>query len=474
MLKHYSRMNHFAAVANETVQSLDCMVAKGLLLTLVEVPPGQDVTVEKLARTHKQGVKSLEAAMRLLVQRGLVVKLKIQSVHGNRWRTEFTVNNGGAPVTREFVKQWIEGIPDIRAIRVEPAYLDPATPDSPTGGNAPVGESAGTNLPHSVRNDPDPRPAESDLSGPTWENVTSSQVAPTGAFPTVGGAGIAEAPTKKKTHPEGVPFPCGDDPRNPLSQAAASRPLAGGVPADAGRGGGEERDHGGVEDPGVPDGGGPVGDAPSNPGGWPPVADAGSGGGRSSRSNGSGGGAPSFADGFVSVLYDELPGGLRLRLVRQVAKLERGGWAPWQVLALLADDGALVREREPGRLVLSVLRDSEGLRPPSEAVADRLWPDGWRQEPLQVLLEDVWDAFRASGASAPLAGAQGAVCGFPDCDVRLLPGDPPGGECASCAAMRQLGVTEMGELYARWLCSDRMAWAQKRLAGEPVFAPDGS
>lgn len=173
----------------------------------------------------------------------------------------------------------------------------------------------------------------------------------------------------------------------------------------------------------------------------------------------------------MSALYGELPGGLRMRLVRQVARLERAGWEDWQVLALLADDGALVRERERGRLVLSVLRDSEGLRPPSESTADRLWPDGWRQEPLQVLLEDVWDAFRYSETSGALSGAQAAVCGFPDCDVRLLPGDPPGGECASCSAMRHLGVTEMDDLYARWLCSDQMAWAGRRLAGEPVFGP---
>lgn len=300
-----------------------------------------------------------------------------------------------------------------------------------------------------------------------------------GGFPNPGGEGF-ETPLPGVSEPGGEgsgnqPLNRQRDPhRTPHMSLSAAAPLppVGGTPADAGRGGGEERDHGGVDDLGVPDSAGPVGDAPSTPGGWPPVADAGSGGGRSSRSNGSGG-ASSFADGFVSALYDELPGGLRLRLVRQVAKLERGGWAPWQVLALLADDGALVREREPGRLVLSVLRDSEGLRPPSEAVADRLWPDGWRQEPLQVLLEDVWDAFRASGSSAPLAGAQGAVCGFPDCDVELLDGDPPGGECASCSAMRQLGVTEMGELYARWLCSDRMAWAGRRLTGEPVFGPGG-
>lgn len=444
MLKHYSPLNRFTAVANETVRSLDCMIAKGLLVSLIELPPGAEVTMEKLAHTHRQGVKSLEAAMRLLVQRGLVVKLKIQSCSG-RWRTEFTVDNAGVPLTKDFVQQWILGISDLRSVRVEPAHLDPAQPRH--------------------------RPAESDLSVATCENTAKPQVAPIGAFPTVGGPTVGNPPTKKKTHPEGVPFPCGDDPRNPLSQAAASRPLAGGSPADAGRGGGEERDHGGMDDPGVPDGDGPVGGAPSAQGGWPPVAGAGSGGGRSSRSSGDGG-ASSFADGFVSVLYGELPGGLRLRLVRQVAKLERGGWSPWQVLALLADDGALVREREPGRLVLSVLRDSEGLRPPSEAVADRLWPDGWHQEPLQVLLEDVWDAFRASGASGVLAGTQTAVCGFPDCDVRLLDGDPPGGECASCSAMRRLGVTEMDELYARWLCADRMAWAQRRLAGEPVFGPD--
>ena len=115
MLKHQPPPNRFAAIDNDTVDDIDCMVTKGLLLTLIRQKPGEDMTVEKLAKTHKQGRQALEAAMRNLVQRGLVVKLKIQSAETNWWRTEFTVSD--RPISVMFVQEWINSVSDARGSR---------------------------------------------------------------------------------------------------------------------------------------------------------------------------------------------------------------------------------------------------------------------------------------------------------------------------------------------------------------------
>jgi len=128
VLKHQPPPNRFAAIDNDTVDDIDCMVTKGLLLTLIRQKPGEDMTVEKLAKTHKQGRQALEAAMRNLVQRGLVVKLKIQSAETNWWRTEFTVSD--RPISVMFVQEWINSVSDARSIRVEPEHLDPRASDT--------------------------------------------------------------------------------------------------------------------------------------------------------------------------------------------------------------------------------------------------------------------------------------------------------------------------------------------------------
>ena len=121
MYKYQSPLIRFAAVDNETIDSIGCMVTKGLLLTLIRQKPGEDVTVELLTKSHKQGRKLLEASMRDLVERALVVKLRIQSVENNQWRTEFTVSD--RPVPAQHIQEWVDGLADARAVLVEPAWM---------------------------------------------------------------------------------------------------------------------------------------------------------------------------------------------------------------------------------------------------------------------------------------------------------------------------------------------------------------
>ncbi len=179
MLKHQPPHGYFAAVDNNTVDDLNCFLAKGLLLTLVRQRPGEDMTVEKLAKSHKQGRQAVEAAMRTLVQHGLVVKLKIQSIHGNRWRTVFTVSD--RPIPAEFVKDWIDSIDDAQAIRVEPAHLDPRS----EGKN----EKGRSVFPTTT----------SQRSGNRGKSAGQTGRFPTAANPTVGAPTAGDAAAKEET-----------------------------------------------------------------------------------------------------------------------------------------------------------------------------------------------------------------------------------------------------------------------------------
>lgn len=182
MQKHQPPMNRFAAVDYDTIDALDDMIVKGLLMTLIRQKPGEDMTIEKLAGTHKQGRKTLEAAMRRLVEMGLVVKLKIQNASNNRWRTVFTVSD--REISREFIQDWIDEITDARAIRVEPARLDPRL-EGKNGTENPLFPTAAI--------------------GPVGGNEEKSQVRtgsgngfPTAAIPTVGDATLAGAAVKEE------------------------------------------------------------------------------------------------------------------------------------------------------------------------------------------------------------------------------------------------------------------------------------
>ncbi|NUV64321.1 hypothetical protein [Streptomyces sp. CAI-85] len=108
------------------------MIAKGLLLTMVRAKDGADITVEGLAETHDEGRASLEKAMRSLVADAYVVKFKIQQQasdgerRGGAWRTEVIADT--VPIDREWVGEQLAAIiaeGNVRAVRIEPAHLDP-------------------------------------------------------------------------------------------------------------------------------------------------------------------------------------------------------------------------------------------------------------------------------------------------------------------------------------------------------------
>lgn len=156
MRKRPSRPARFAAVDNEAIDTLPSILSVGLLTRLIRAKDGDDVTVDKLTEQYAEGRKSLERAMRELVEAAYVVKFKIQSRvtdtdrRGGAWWTTFSVDS--VPFTREDVDAMLAGIVaegNVRAIRVEPAHLDPrkdpqTLPDlRPTPPNRPVGPTCG-------------------------------------------------------------------------------------------------------------------------------------------------------------------------------------------------------------------------------------------------------------------------------------------------------------------------------------------
>ncbi|GAA0924842.1 hypothetical protein [Streptomyces thermoalcalitolerans] len=132
MRKRPSRPARFTQVDNGAIDSIQSMIAKGLLVTLVRARDGADITIEGLAETHNEGRASLEKAMRALVKDGYVVKFKIQQQtsdgvrRGGAWRTEVIADT--IPIDREWVAQQLDEIlaeGNVRAVRIEPEFLDP-------------------------------------------------------------------------------------------------------------------------------------------------------------------------------------------------------------------------------------------------------------------------------------------------------------------------------------------------------------
>lgn len=160
MRKRPSRPQRFVALDNGSVDTLRSMTAKGLLATLIRAKDGDDVTVEALCRTHTEGREVLTKAMRALVQDAFVVKFKIQrekseiveledgsteTKRGGSWYTTFTVDS--IPFTLDDVTAMLDDIYEvgnIKAIRVEPTYLDPRKVlTRPTAGKPSVGATCG-------------------------------------------------------------------------------------------------------------------------------------------------------------------------------------------------------------------------------------------------------------------------------------------------------------------------------------------
>lgn len=169
MRKRVSRPPRFAAIDNRAIDTISSILATGLLTHLIRAKDGDDVTVERLAAQYDEGEASLTKAMRKLVDGGYVVKFKIQRAasetieeedgtkivkRGGSWYTTFTVDS--IPFTAEDVAAMLAGIYEegnVRAVRVEPAHLDPRkddqaetppqTPTRPTPQNAGVGPTCG-------------------------------------------------------------------------------------------------------------------------------------------------------------------------------------------------------------------------------------------------------------------------------------------------------------------------------------------
>lgn len=202
MRKRPSRPQRFVALDNGSVDTLKSMTAKGLLATLIRAKDGDDVTVEGLCKTHTEGREVLTKAMRALVDDAFVVKFKIQrkasetltledgsteTKRGGSWWTTFTVDS--IPFTIEDVTAMLDDIyggGNVKAVRVEPTYLDPrkCAPKEPrpTYGIPSVGATCGNVGSEESRNE-------------------NAQVGPTDGFPTVGRptVGRSAALIRKKT-----------------------------------------------------------------------------------------------------------------------------------------------------------------------------------------------------------------------------------------------------------------------------------
>ncbi|MFD8079267.1 hypothetical protein ACFV3E_42355 [Streptomyces sp. NPDC059718] len=142
MRKLRSRPPRFVALDNRAVDDMRLSVLDvGLPAVALRCPDGADFTVASLAGKRRPGREALTKAMRNLVACGYIVKLKIQAASGT-WRTEFSVAD--LPFTRDDVDGLLAEVPDARAVRVEPVWLDPrsATAQSP-GGHGGDGSAVG-------------------------------------------------------------------------------------------------------------------------------------------------------------------------------------------------------------------------------------------------------------------------------------------------------------------------------------------
>ncbi|MFE2541027.1 hypothetical protein [Actinacidiphila glaucinigra] len=169
------------AVDDQRLSVLDI----GLLTMALRLPDGADFTIAALAQARKPGREALTKAMRNLVNCGYIVKLKIQDAADGTWRTEFSV--AGLPHQHADIDHLLNHVTGTRAIRVEPAWLDPRNHHTPTPtpleGTLP--EAAATDSPAAqsalrsvTTGSPDP--------AATSDNAEGVQAGPSDGFPAVG------------------------------------------------------------------------------------------------------------------------------------------------------------------------------------------------------------------------------------------------------------------------------------------------
>ena len=188
MRKLRTRPPRFVSIDNRAVDDLRLSVLDvGLLAVALRCPDGAEFTVAATARKRKPGREALTGSMRNLVTCGYVVKLKVQDARTGTWRTEFSVAD--VPFSREDVVEMCADVADARAVRVEPAWLDPRSPDSdqppvPAPRTEPVSRAD--------------RVTGSRHSGATSTNVEDPQVGPTDGFPTVGDPTLGDPSAKRR------------------------------------------------------------------------------------------------------------------------------------------------------------------------------------------------------------------------------------------------------------------------------------
>ncbi|MFF0408691.1 hypothetical protein [[Kitasatospora] papulosa] len=215
------------AIDNGAVDTLRSMTAKGLLATLLRARDGDEITVEGLCKTHDEGRETLTKAMRALVTDAFVVKFKVQrsksevveledgrkeTKRGGSWYTTFTADS--IPFTLDDIATMLEDIQaggNVKAIRVEPAHLDPRkAAGRPTAGKPSVGA--------------------------TRPETKNPQVAPTDGKPTVGRPTVGRSAAKKiKTGVEEDSLSDSRDSRDGADEreAAAPEPVGADVVVDA-------------------------------------------------------------------------------------------------------------------------------------------------------------------------------------------------------------------------------------------------
>ncbi|MFJ7138031.1 hypothetical protein [Streptomyces fungicidicus] len=213
------------ALDNGAVDTLRSMTAKGLLATLIRAKDGDDVTVEGLCKTHAEGREMLTKAMRALVNDAFVVKFKIQrnksevveledgrfeTKRGGSWYTTFTVDS--IPFTLDDVTVMLEDIRstgNVKAVRVEPAHLDPRKePTRPATARPTTGKPS---------------------VGATCGDAKKLQAGPTDGKPTVGRPTVGRSAAKKiKTGEEEDSLSgAGDTPEAAREREAAAPELSG-------------------------------------------------------------------------------------------------------------------------------------------------------------------------------------------------------------------------------------------------------
>jgi hypothetical protein len=98
------------------------MVALGVLTFLVRCRDGYDIDMDTLAKRRGPGRRVLYTAMRSLVERAYVVKIKHQDARG-RWATDAFVFD--TPANSYEVADILAEFTEARGMRVEPEWIDP-------------------------------------------------------------------------------------------------------------------------------------------------------------------------------------------------------------------------------------------------------------------------------------------------------------------------------------------------------------